>query len=111
MPNGDYESIIKQTRDKLEETPEWRDRYLRYAKEINKNLGLISSVRTTFHERPPLNLYINISSAKVARKAVNFELRYRGQSVARLTGNETTSPRLTTSHYVNTVINSLQTKQ
>jgi hypothetical protein len=80
----DYQGIIGFTRELLRINPEWRDRYLGYSNEITKNFDVIKSVRSTFHEWSPLYLYLNISNAKSANKSVKFELRYLGQTVAKL---------------------------
>jgi len=83
-----FVEVIERTRARLRENSEWKERYAVYAREINDNLTTIGAVRTTFREWSPLNVYLNISSAKKARHSVGFELRYMGQTVARLTGNK-----------------------
>lgn len=85
---SDYQKIVVYTRELLEGNLEWRNRYLGYANEIANNHDLIKAVRATFHEWSPLYLYLNVSNAKNANKSVNFELRYLGQTVARLTAKE-----------------------
>ena len=82
---SDYQKTVANTRELLQENPEWRNRYLGYANEIAGNHDLIKTVRASFHEWSPLYLYLNVSNAKKAGKSVSFELRYLGQTVAKLT--------------------------
>jgi hypothetical protein len=82
---SDYQRIVANTRELLQEKSEWRNRYLGYANQIAGNHDLIKAVRATFHEWSPLYLYLNVSNAKNAGKSVSFELRYLGQTVAKLT--------------------------
>jgi hypothetical protein len=79
-----YKDIIEETRSLLKEKDEWLGRYADYARKISSNIDFIRQVRKTFREWSPLNIYINISSAKNAKNSVGFELRYLGQTVATL---------------------------
>lgn len=97
MLKSEFMAVIEETQKLLKENYEWRDRYSRYAKEININL--IKKVRRSFHEWSPLYVYLNISSAKNAKTSVSFELRYLGQTVAKLTGNINGERRLSTKDY------------
>jgi hypothetical protein len=86
--NNKFMEVVEKTRALLKEDSEWKERYAGYAEEIRNNLSTIKGVRSTFREWSPLNVYLNISSAKKAKHSVGFELRYMGQTVARLTGNK-----------------------
>lgn len=84
----DYQKTVVNTQHLLEEKPEWRNRYMGYANKITDNHDLISAVRATFHEWSPLYLYLNVTNAKNASNSVVFELRYLGQTVAKLAAKE-----------------------
>lgn len=79
-------SVIEKTRSLLNTNDEWRERYVGYAERIRNNIPFINSVRSSFREWSPLKVYLNITSAKAAKNTVVFDLRYMGQTVARLTG-------------------------
>lgn len=86
MSNLKYklQETIYETLDLLEENPEWRIRYGKYADEILGNKEFIKSVRQTFREWAPLYMYINFTNAKRASKTLKLELRFLGQTVAEL---------------------------
>jgi hypothetical protein len=88
--------IAETTRALLKKNSEWKERYAGYAREISDNSSTIRGVRSTFREWSPLNVYLNISSAKNAKHSVGFELRYMGQTVARLTGRKDGKHKLST---------------
>ena len=96
MPESGFVEVVEKTRALLKEHGEWRARYAGYAEEIGNNLSTIEGVRSTFREWSPLNVYLNMSSAKNAKHSVGFELRYMGQTVARLTANKDRKHRLST---------------
>jgi hypothetical protein len=58
-------------------------------------------MRASFHEWDPLYVYLNVSSAKNANSSVQFELRYLGQTVAKLIRNKKTPPILSTTGFDN----------
>jgi hypothetical protein len=84
IKNNEFYKVIEDTRKLLQSNPEWQERYPKYAKEILNNIEHIKSVRNKFREWSPLKLYLNVSNAKNVVKAVKFELRYLGQTVADL---------------------------
>lgn len=102
MPNSDYLSVAEETLSLLNKNDEWRNRYDEYGKKISANIDFIKIVRRSFREWPPLNIYLNISSAKNAKTSVKFELRYLGQTVADLKANMKTGHKLSTRHYEKT---------
>lgn len=93
---NEFMQVIEETRALLKENSEWKERYAGYAEEIRNNFSTIKGVRSTFREWSPLNVYLNMSSAKSAKHSVGFELRYMGQTVARLTGNKDGKHKLST---------------
>lgn len=93
---NEFMKVIQKTRELLEKNSEWRERYAGYAKNISDNSPTIKKIRSSFHEWSPLNVYLNISSAKSAKNSVGFELRYMGQTVAKLTGNSDKGHKLST---------------
>lgn len=96
MSQNEITSVIEETRLLLEDNNEWRTRYAGYAEKICANIPFINSVRSSFREWSPLKVYLNITSAKNANNSVSFELRYMGQTVAKLTGKKNMRHRLTT---------------
>jgi len=96
MPKSDFIDIIQETRLLLKDNSEWQERYSDYAKIIRSNIDFIKSVRSSFHEWSPLKVYLNITSAKTAKRSVSFELRYLGQTVAKLTGKKNKLHKLST---------------
>ena len=85
MSNIDYKPIIDETQKLLLANPEWQSRYAAYSASISENAEFIRANRSRFREWSPLKLYLNTTGAKSAKKAVSFELRYLGQTVAKLT--------------------------
>ena len=96
MPKSEYISVIEETRLLLKDNSEWRERYAGYAEKISGNIDFINSVRASFREWSPLKVYLNTTSAKKANNSVSFELRYLGQTVAKLTGNINMRHKLST---------------
>jgi hypothetical protein len=88
VENYEFYKVIDDTRKLLHNNLEWQERYPKYAKEISNNIEDIKSVRNRFREWSPLKLYLNVSKAKNVVKAVKFELRYLGQTVADLQYNK-----------------------
>lgn len=86
----DFNAVIDETKSLLNQNDEWRIRYEGYAQKITQNLGFIKSVRESFRQWHPLTVYLNTTSAQNAKKTVGFELRYYGQTVARLYHKERT---------------------
>ena len=82
--DNEYRSVIEETRILLDANPEWRSRYAAYAAGISENIELIRSARQKFALTHALSAYINVSNAKNAKRTLNFDLRYLGQSVADL---------------------------
>ena len=96
MSKEEFESVVEQTQRVLKENTGWRTRWAGYANDIHDSKPNIEEVRKLFRERPPLMVYLNITSAKKAKNSVTFDLRYWGQIVAKLTGYKDKSPKLTT---------------
>ena len=96
MSKRDFIDVIQETRLLLRANSEWRGRYVDYAKIIRSNVDFIKSVRSSFREWSPLKVYLNITSAKTANNSVSFELRYLGQTVAKLTGKKNKLHKLST---------------
>ena len=92
----EIESVIDETQQLLKQNNEWVDRYATYAQKITNNQHFIKKIRQSFREWSPLKVYINTTSALNAKKTVNFELRYLGQTVARLSGKEDGRHKLST---------------
>lgn len=84
MYGSEYNSVIEETRTLLSANPEWRERYAAYAASISENIDIIRTARQKFALTSALSAYINVSNAKNAKRALNFELRHLGQSVADL---------------------------
>jgi len=99
MLRSEFNTVVTETRLKLEENNEWRERYTRYAEDISRNLPFIKSMRRSFREWSPLRVYLNITKAKTAKNSVCFELRYMGQTVAKLIVNKNKGLTLTTKGY------------
>ncbi len=99
---SEFLSVIEETRLLLDSNREWLDRYISYAKKISDNMVFIKSVRRSFREWSPLKIYMNTTSAQNAKNTVNFELRYLGQTVAKLTGNKDKNHKLSTKVYEKT---------
>ncbi len=99
MSKEEFESVVKQTQRLLKENTGWRTRWAGYASNIRDSKPNIKEVRKRFRERPPLRVYLNITSAQKAKNSVTFDLRYWGQIVAQLTGYKDKSPKLTTKGY------------
>lgn len=99
---SEFLSVIKETQLLLDSNREWQGRYISYADKISSNLDFIKKVRSSFREWAPLKIYINTTSAQNAKKTVSFELRYLGQTVAKLTGNKDNDHKLSTKGFENT---------
>ena len=99
MSESELMQVVKETQLLLEKNSEWRDRYTGYAEKISANIDVIKTVRASFHEWSPLKVYLNITAAKTAKNTVNFELRYLGQTVAKLKGSGDTKHKLSTRRY------------
>ena len=83
-----YQAVIEDTQELLRANKvEWQERYSGYAKNIAENEGFIRDIRSKFHEWSPLKLYLTTTYAKEAKKKVMFDLRYLGQTVANLIGD------------------------
>lgn len=96
VTKNEFMQVIEETRLLLKKNSEWRGRYASYAEEILRNIDTIKSVRSSFREWSPLRVYLNITSAKKAKDSVNFELRYMGQTVAKLIAKRDKKCRLST---------------
>lgn len=93
---NEFMQVIKETRLLLQVKSEWRERYAGYAKNISANIPEIESARKRFREWSPLKFYLTVTEAKKAKHSVSFELRYMGQTVAKLTVNKDEIPKLST---------------
>lgn len=96
MLKQDFNHVVDETRTLLNRNTEWRARYEGYAQKIAQNLGSIKNIRESFRQWNPLTVYLNTTSALNAKKSVGFELRYYGQTVARLTGYDNGKHKLST---------------
>ncbi len=95
-------AVIKGTKELLSQNDEWRIRYGEYAARITQNLDFIKSSRESFRQWAPLTVYLNTTSALKAKRTVQFELRYYGQTVAKLTAFKSGKHKLSTKGYVET---------
>jgi hypothetical protein len=96
VTKNEFMQVIEETRLRLKGNSEWRERYAGYAEEISNNKDTITEVRKGFREWSPLKFYLTVTEAKKAKHFVNFELRYMGQTVAKLTVNKDEIPKLST---------------
>lgn len=101
MTKNKFMQVIEETQSLLKENSEWRERYSGYADSISRNKPLIEIVRRSFHEWSPLYVYLNTTSAKNAKNSVSFELRYMGQTVAKLIANKDKKHKLSTKNSKN----------
>ena len=99
MLKSEFKTVVTETRLKLEEYNEWRERYTKYAEDISCSLPFIKSMRGSFREWSPLRVYLNITNAKTAKNSGCFELRYMGQTVATLIVKKNKGLTLTTKGY------------
>lgn len=97
----EFLSVVEETRQLLSQNDEWIGRYVTYADKISDNMDFIKSVRGSFREWSPLKIYLNTTSAQNAKKTVSFELRYLGQTVAKLTGKKNNRHKLSTKGFEN----------
>lgn len=102
MHKNEFSSVIQETRLLLSSNNEWVNRYVTYADKISDNIDFIKSVRKSFREWSPLKIYLNTTSAQNAKKTVSFELRYLGQTIAKLTGKKDNRHKLNTKGFENT---------
>jgi len=102
MSEIEFKQVIKETRLLLADNNEWEERYAGYAKKISENIDVIKIVRSSFREWSPLKIYLNTTAAKTAKHTVNFELRYLGQTVAKLKGAKDNEHKLSTKGYEKT---------
>lgn len=92
----DLIAVVDETRSLLKQNNEWRIRYEDYAKKIVQNLGFIQSVRESFRQWTPLTVYLNTTAALNAKRTVVFDLRYYGQTIARIIGQANGKHKLST---------------
>lgn len=78
--------IGKEVNNLLIKNTEWGKRYKDYGKLINSNKGVKYKNRKKFHITKPLTAYSSISDAK-NESSNNFDIRYKGQSVGKITIN------------------------
>ena len=81
---ADFEDVVVEVQGLLAENPEWRERYKRYSREIFSHVDFIKSIRQRFRRWEPFAFYLSVTNAKRAERSVIFEMRYLGQTVARL---------------------------
>lgn len=99
---NDLVETIKKTQALLfENKGEWngKDRYPKYAEEIDKKLELIESRRGSFKTRKSLMVYLNTTSITKYKNIVPFYLRYYGQKVATLKAHKNGELKLNTRGY------------
>jgi len=92
----DFIAVVDETRLLLKQNDEWHTRYEGYAQKIGQNLGFIKSVRESFRQWTPLTVYLNTTSALNAKRTVVFDLRYYGQTIARIIGQADGKHKLST---------------
>jgi hypothetical protein len=83
-----YQQIINETRELLIANTEWQNRYAGYATSMLANKDFILRVRKLFHESKHLKLYLSTLNATKAQRKIVFDLRYLGQTVAELIGDD-----------------------
>lgn len=76
----DYEAFAKQVQEALRDTPHWREDYTGYAKALLESRDRVTAARRSFRVLEPLRCYLTIGTVK-AGGALDFNLRYLGQSV------------------------------
>jgi len=81
LRNYSFTEIVDKTRQLLNINRNWVSQYHEYAKAILINTEQIKKKKSKFHEWSPLYLYMTIGEAK---STTDFQLRYRGQTVASL---------------------------
>ncbi|MGE5494379.1 MAG: hypothetical protein ACM3S4_03635 [Burkholderiales bacterium] len=92
----DFMAIVDKTRLLLKQNDEWHRRYEGYAQKIVQNLDFIKSVRASFRQWVPLTVYLNTTFAQNAKRTIVFDLRYYGQTIARITGYANGKHKLST---------------
>lgn len=85
LPNQD---VVKETLSLLNDNPEWKDRYAKYAKAIKDNGKKYGSNSRKFQLNKPLYVYSSISKAKNDSSTSTFDMRFAGQSVGEITVNK-----------------------
>jgi len=102
MSKYEFFEVIDRTLLLLKDNNEWRERYTSYAEIINQKLGFIKYMRKSFHEWSPLKVYLNTSSVKNASNSICFELRYLGQTVAKLKAKNDNNHKINTKGFETT---------
>ena len=80
--------VVKETLRLLNDNPEWRDRYAKYAKAIKNNSDKYGSNSKKFQIKKPLYVYSSITKAKNDSSTSTFDMRFAGQSVGEITVNK-----------------------
>jgi len=75
----DYQELANNAAYKLESNQDWKARYSEYASKIINHLDDLIAARKTFHQHPPLHIYVVLGRAMEG--SLEFNLRYLGQSV------------------------------
>lgn len=78
----EIEEIINKVQELLDSNSEWEQRYSDYLNDIDMQMAENDRCRKLFHVNSPLYVYSSISKAKNSR--CEYDLRFKGQSVATL---------------------------
>ncbi len=90
---NDYQIFADSVQQKLNCATHWQKIYAGYATALLANRERVKQASSTFLVPKPLQRYITIGEAKKLGGALDFDLRYLGQSVGRVRG-EGQSPKL-----------------
>lgn len=93
----DYGAFAKRVQRELMDAPHWQKDYGDYAAALLANRERVKKAKSSFRVPEPLHRYITIGEAKKPNGAVEFDLRFLGQSVGRVLAEDGQAPRLTVS--------------
>ena len=93
----EYQSFADSVQTKLREVTHWERIYADYAATLLANQNRIRLASRTFRVPKPLHRYLAIGQAKKSSGAVEFDLRYLGQSVGQVRVADGQPPKLTVS--------------
>lgn len=91
---SDYQIFADSVQQKLNETTHWQKIYAGYAAALLANRERVTQASHTFQVPKPLHRYITIGEAKKPGGALDFDLRYLGQSVGRVRVEDAQAPKL-----------------
>jgi hypothetical protein len=97
---SDIEKTIEETLKELRKPAnqsEWQGLWAGYVADILGHESFITECRKQFHEWQPLRFYLSTKQIiEVTKKKVVSDVRYLGQTVAKMTCNDSDTPRLST---------------